>query len=261
MLRRRAAAVQLLLLVAMLGACTRDQPQDLSDRIARQTQRDLELGQIHLDPASCPGGGDGMLYVALGDVVVRVPNHSAPTMRSPVYSGADKLPIPPTPEAPEGCKEHPARAQALHLSFLVAQSQDHVAAPLQAISLFRSDGRPHMQEVNESSFERWRGRPECTTSPSGLTVCGIREEGVRVATGVQVAGGDVAGGPRWVAACGYGNGSILVDDCRVYYLLRKGVLVRYLFNQQRVSLERMYELDPLIREWLKSIVVEDYPWP
>jgi hypothetical protein len=77
--------------------------------------------------------------------------------------------------------------------------------------------------------------------------------------GVQIAGGDVATGPRWVAVCGLT--SILVDDCQVRYLLRKGVLVGYEFNQQQVSLERMFELDPSIRDWLNSLVVENYSWP
>lgn len=259
---RRSAAVQVLLLVATLGACTREKPEDLSDRTARETKRDQELSQIRLDPASCPGGGDGMVYVALGDVVVRVPySKDHPVRRGPVYAGADKLPIPPMPDAPEGCKEHPARALALHLSFLVEQTPDHVAAPLRAISVYRSDGRAHMQEVNEDSFDRARAQSECTSSPSGLTICGRREEGLPVPTGMQVAGGNVAGGPRWVAACGYGSGSILVDDCQVRYLLRKGVLVGYRFNQQQVSLERMFERDPAIRDWLNSLVVENYPWP
>lgn len=134
----------MLLLVAMLGACTKR--EDLSDRIARETQRDLELSRIRLDPASCLGGGDGMVYVALGDVVVRVPySKDHPVGRHPVYTGADKLPIPPMPDAPEGCTEHPARALALHLWSVAAQSQDHVAAPLRAITVFRSSGRPHMQ--------------------------------------------------------------------------------------------------------------------
>jgi hypothetical protein len=37
--------------------------------------------------------------------------------------------------------------------------------------------------------------------------------------------------------------------------------VRYLFKQQQVSLERVFQLDPQIRAWLSSIVVESYPWP
>ncbi|GFE82770.1 hypothetical protein GCM10011487_47700 [Steroidobacter agaridevorans] len=249
----------MLVLIATLGACTK--PEDPSDRTARETQRNLELSQIRLDPARCPGGGDGMLYVALGELVMRVPNFSAPGLRGPVYSGAEKLPRPPMPDAPEGCKQHPARAQVLHLSLLVAQSPDHIAAPLRAIGVYRSDGRAHMQEVNEGAFDRARARSDCMTSPSGLTICGRREEGLRVATGMQVAGGNVAGGPRWVAACGFGSGSILVDDCTVYYRLRKHMLVKYLFNQQQVSLERMFELDPAIRDWLNSLVVENYPWP
>lgn len=64
-----------------------------------------------------------------------------------------------------------------------------------------------------------------------------------------------------MAGCGSGYGSIHVDDCQVRYLLRKGVLVGYEFNQQKVSLERMFELDPSIRDWLNSLVVEDYRWP
>lgn len=34
------------------------------------------------------------------------------------------------------------------------------------------------------------------------------------------------------------------------------MLVRYGFNQQQVSLDRMFERDPLIRSWLDSLVVE-----
>lgn len=258
---RCMSAAQLLLLVASLGACAKDEPEDTSDRIQREVQRDRELGQIRLDPASCPGGGDGMLYVALGDLVVRVPNFSAPSMRSPVYSGADTLPTPPMPDAPEGCKEHPARAQALHLSSLVAQSQEHVAAPLTAISVFWTDmGRSANQQTNEEQFDRMRAQGNCTSSPSGLTICGSRENHSPASTGMQVASGEVPGGPRWVAVCGQGP-SILVDDCTVYYQLRKGLVVRCRFNQQQVSLERMFELDPALRDWLHSLVVENYPWP
>jgi hypothetical protein len=97
-LRRVGAAVPLLL-VATLDGCTRDKPEDLSDRVARQTQRNLELSQIRLDPKQCPGGGDGMVYVALGDVVVRVPySKDHPVERYPIYSGADRLPTPPMPD-------------------------------------------------------------------------------------------------------------------------------------------------------------------
>jgi hypothetical protein len=256
-LRRVGPAVPLLLLVATLGACTRDKPEDLSDRVARETQRNRELGQIRLDPASCPGGSDGMLYVALGDLVIRVPNFSAPSMRSPVYTGADKLPVPPMPDAPEGCKEHAARAQALHLSSLVAQSQDHVAAPLRAIGLFRtSRERSPNQKLHEEEFDRMRAQGNCTNLPSGLTICGSRSDDSPVAHGVQIAAGDVPGGPRWVARCG----GLVADECKVYYLLRKGMVVRYLFNQQQVSLERVFQVDPQIRAWLNSIVVENYPW-
>lgn len=52
----------------------------------------------------------------------------------------------------------------------------------------------------------------------------------------------------------------MVDECTVYYLLRKGLVVRYLFEQHRVSLERMFELDPSIRDWLNSLVEENYSW-
>ena len=246
----------MLVLIATLGACTK--PEDPSDRTARETQRDRELGQIRLDPASCPGGGDGMLYVALGEVVIRVPNFSAPTMRSPVYTGADELPVPPMPDAPEGCREHPARAQALHLSFLVAAIPDHVAAPLRAISLYTtSRERSPNQELHEAEFDRMRARGNCTSLPSGLTICGSRSDDSPVAHGLQIAGGDVAGGPRWVARCG----GLMVDECTVYYLLRKGVVVKYLFNQQQVSLDRAFQQDPQIRAWLNSIVVADYAWP
>jgi len=255
----RRTAVQLLLLVAALGAGTRGEQEDLSDRVARQTQRDLELSQIRLDPTDCPGGGDGMVYVALRDVVVRVPySKDHPVGRNPIDSGAGRLTTPPMPDAPEGCKEHPAPAQALHLSRqlqMIAQSEGHVAPPLKSLSMFRSDGRAHMQEVNENSFDRARTQGKCTNSPSGLTICGWREDDSRVARGVQIAGGDVAGGPRWVAVCGLGP-SIHVDDCRVHYLLRKGMAVGYVFNQRQVSLDRMFELDPLVRNWLNSIVVE-----
>ena len=201
-----------------------------------------------------------MVYVALGDVVVRVPySKDHPVRRTPVYAGADELPIPPLPDAPEGCKEHPARAQALHLPFRVAQSPDHLAAPSLEISMFRSSGRARTQEVNENSFDRARAQSQCTNSPSGLTICGRRADDSPSAGGVQIAGGSVATGPRWVAVCGLS--STLVDDCQVRYLLRQGVSVGYEFNQQQVSLERMFELDPSIRDWLDSLVVENYPWP
>jgi hypothetical protein len=39
------------------------------------------------------------------------------------------------------------------------------------------------------------------------------------------------------------------------------MVVQYRFNQRQVSLERMFELDPRVRDWLNSIVVENYPWP
>lgn len=254
---RRVGAV-VASLVVMLGGCSKR--EDLSDRVARQIERDRELGQIHLDPARCPGGGDGMLYVALGDLVLRVPNFSMPTMREPVYTGAEKLPTPPDLDAPEGCREHPARAQALHLSALLAQHPELIDAPVTTISVFSIDGeRFANQEIAERAFDRLRAQRECTPLPSGLTICGSRTDDSPRARGLQTAAGAVGRGPRWVATCGYR--SLLVDECTVYYLLRQGMAVRYLFNQQQVSLERMYQLDPAIRDWLAALVVENYPWP
>lgn len=256
--------VHLLLLAATLAACTRGEPEDTSDRIERQAQLDQELSQIRVNPADCPGGDDAMVYVDLGDAVVRVPySKDHPVIRGLVYAGADELPAPPMPDALEGCKEHPAPAQALHLSSLqletIAQSQGDSAAPLTAISLFWTrTGRSPNQESNEQQFDSMRAQGKCTHSPSGLTICGRREDDSPVSTGVQVAGGDVAGGSRWVAVCGQGP-SILVDDCTVYYQPRKGMVARYRFNQQQVSLERMFELDPRVRRWLNSIVVERPP--
>lgn len=258
-LQRAGVATALLLLLATPGACTRESPRGVPGGIQQQRERDRELSQIRLDPATCPDGGDGMLYVALGDVVVRVRHFSAPIMRNPVYSSADELPVARMPDAPEGCKEHPARAQAFHLTFLVAQSEDHIARPLRAISLLRADERVYMQEANEHLFDQWRERGKCTVSPSGLTICGRRSGDLPRSTGVQAASGDIGAAQQWVAVCG--TGSLLVDDCSVTYLLRKGLVVRYRFNQQETSLQRVFELDASVREWINSMVVDNYPWP
>lgn len=258
-------------LAAILLTACQGEERDLSREYERQMAIDAVRERVVLDSSACPAGGEGHVYVALGDVVVRVPLTTEPVSRSPLYSNEELLPAPPVPSAPEGCREHPARAQGLHLvryqDFFFTKADRFPGLPLVEISVgWMTNGRSHLQEINENFFNRSITKAECREVADGLTGCGdggpdTAEISAYRASTLVYSSPD---GRPFVVVCGLGP-SVFADDCEVSYRLRDGLALNYRFFKRQVPggrmpvpIEQVIELDRAIRDGVSSMIVDGY---
>lgn len=243
------------------AACQR---QDLSSSLQARTDAVSREEQLDLAPGRCARGGDASIYVSLGDVVLGVPRTDTPVARYPAHADVDKLPVPPTPNAPEGCREHPSPAQVLHLTRyqagFLAQAFPEDDAPLASINVnWLPRGRSLLQDSNEELSERMSKRRQCIDVAAALSGCGKDPANAPSVYRARTEAHALPDGRPWVVVCGMGP-NVSPDDCQVSYRLPGGIGLNYRFDRQRVPVSRMIDLDRAVRAGVLALRVTDYPW-
>jgi hypothetical protein len=266
---RVAALIGVVLVSILMNAC-RPEGQDMSKTVDAQSKEDARRERVALDPRQCPGGGDGNIYIALGETVFRIPATYGLVMISPVQEADEtELRKSSRPEVLPGCYEHPASAQGLHLTSYQTQIFSRKdfngdPQPLRWLSVgwLHKNHRVFLQESNIHTSDSMLKRGLCREVADGLLGCVAKDVSGSETSSyrTQTTSYSTVDGWPWVVVCGFGP-SILADDCQTHYRLRDGLAVSYRFDKTRVPPARMISLDLAVRRGIESIIVNDYSWP
>lgn len=259
--------VALALSAPVVAGCTPDD-RNPSRRIEQENAQALARSRVSVDPARCPDGGDGRVYASLGDFVIGVPHTSQPLVRGPLHRDAPQSPAPPVPDAPEGCRGHPASAQLLDLwawqeSLL---GDEWTGTPLVSLTLSADPSNAsYLQRSDEALLAYVEEEAGCVPIGKGIVSCAKRDANGDAA--VFVVSREHYGlrdGRPLIVACGVGR--VLREECAVNHALRGGVVLRYRFyrepsaKRQAVPIGQAAELDRAIRAGIARWTVQDYAW-
>jgi hypothetical protein len=262
--RRRRIAVAVLWSAALVVAgCERQKP-DPSARIEQLEKLDLDRSQVRMDPGLCPDGGDGHVYFALGQQVVRVPNAGV------IHVGRDLDPkiamwIPPNPAAQEGCRDNPLKVQILHL----AQHQQAILPPRhsfgsQPLATFNLLRQGHMGS-NPSGAEALLAsvvkRTPCKKAGGDMVECVKPNPTPTTPSVLTVRPATYATPMRrpFIVMCGFGPG-IYNDECSVRYQFDERTAVHYRMDRGKIPASGFIDLDRAVREGISAMIVKSYPW-
>jgi len=252
--------------IAFLAGCSSPDPNP-SERVEREIARYSPKTRLSRDTTRCPGAGDGYIYASLGEFVFRVPSSDQPLVRSPLHNGIPVALTPPAPQAPEGCREHPAAAQMWDLHSL----QDRILGDgwagheLVAITLSADrDNAAYLQRADEALFEHVRTRNPCVLLGASLLACDAPAGTVYAVVPASNSEGQPSQAASLVVVCGIGR--VLKDECSVSHSVQDRVALTYRFYRGAIAehafvpVERIVELDQAIRDGIGRMTVAEYPW-
>ena len=218
--------------------------------------------KLRFDPGRCEDN-DGLAYVSLGSVVVRVPYDGEPVSRNMASEASRDLPAPPRRDAPEGCRGRPSPAIELNLTRYQAMVLEgkfsDARPPLTRLSVNWLDtDRSHLQEVSESLASTLQRDKQCVNLDRHMAACSKNPRSITYITRSDY--GSAPDGRPLVVICGTGT-SLSENDCWVSYRLRAEVALNYRFDRRRVSRDRIIQLDQALRSGVSEMIDSTFVWP
>lgn len=226
------------------------------------------------DPAACATDPEGMVYIALGRIVLRLPmEQSLMTDRLEPY-WPERMISPPDPSEPEGCPGNPSQQRSLGFMYAYEAILKNKFDP-------NMTGRPNLLRLISAAPDAWglqlstekrfeaqcRRRGERRKLPNGLTACHVQPDdktipiehwGVTYRADPEVYSAPF--GRPFVVDCWPGVRPELLE-CHVTYKLYETLNVAYRFWPKNIPIDQIIEFDSGLREKIAASRIVDFMWP
>lgn len=232
-------------------------------------------GELQYSPSRCATDPGDTIYLALGEIVLRVPLDALTYILDLSQEEKARAPRVLKPDDPEGCSDHPVQAKAFTLraptSELLAHDgeSDSRWPPFIVFRLiWVSPDYWGLQPSAEKRFAR-----KCSAFgvweelKNGLVACRTRSEKTpeldQTSAISYQARPEVYGAPfgrPFVVQCSHLL-QIGMQDCEISYKLYPSVNFFRRFDLQRADVDEIVDVDRALRAWIKNARVADYPWP
>lgn len=240
---------------------------------AAQTQKAL------FDSAQCDVDPEGMIHIALWEVVVRIKAEDLFYVRNFPAVRLQKAPNPPRPDVLEGCPGNPIRAQGFRIRLPTPGLPENLSRPksdyppLLRLDLISSEPDHFgMQPLRENAYGRCVERsrsvgPELERLPNGLYVCRFKPINWRTDNDKESWPFSAQSDPS-IYKTPTGRAFTIQcwrrlfrkQICFVSYKYSSLINISYRFYRNDYIINNIVFIDKKIRNSLNNSIIKDYEW-
>ena len=221
-------------------------------------------GKYRYNPGSCSKDAQGMVYFALGRMVIRQPAENLVYITGNI-EGDPTLPQPPDPAEPKGCPDHPIQIAVggyslARLSAMPWEERNPASEYADHVSMVLNDGRKGIA-TEDDMFELQKSDATAPGYPvPGFDVSGNNPKNTNYLT-YRSRSYFIPDGRALTISCGYRvEPNRRIRICKYAYGVDEKYAMYAAFNTDFVPLTEITAADREIRRRFEAAQIPDYPW-